>query len=43
MLLWLLELLVSHDDRLVRLPLQMLELVVVAPHVVVDRPGVLAD
>lgn len=33
----------SHDDRLVRLPLQMLELVVVATHVVVDRPGVLAD
>ena len=42
-LLGLLELLVSHDERLVRLPLQLLELVVVAPHVVVDGPGVLAD
>ena len=42
-LLGLLELLVSHDECLVRLPLQLLELVVVAPHVVVDGPGVLAD
>ena len=33
----------SHDECLVRLPLQLLELVVVAPHVVVDGPGVLAD
>ena len=42
-LLWLQELLLRRSDRFGRLPLQLPELLVVAPHVVVDGPGVFSD